>query len=139
MPLTTEWDNEEKTIMRVTYQRGWTWDDLEGNLPKEKEFLDSVQHRVDVIADFRGTDLPHGAMMRLPKIADSPPYTHPNSGAVIMVGSPTFMDQVVTVYRKLYGPVAIKLEMVHTLEEARERIAQKRREREASTPPDSKD
>lgn len=125
--LTTEWDNDEKTIMRVTYHAGWSWDDLEANLPVEAQMLDSVDHRVDVIADFRGTQLPPGAISRLPKIAQSPPYTHPNSGAMVMVGSPAFMKEVVAVYKRVYGQAA-KLTMVHDLDEARVIIVQKREE-----------
>jgi hypothetical protein len=125
--LTTEWDNDEKTIMRVTYHAGWSWDDLEANLIIEAQMLDSVDHKVDVIADFRGTQLPPGAISRLPKIAQSPPYTHPNSGAMVMVGSPAFMKEVVGVYKRVYGQAA-KLTMVHDLDEARAIIVQKREE-----------
>ena len=128
MHLITEWDNESHTILRVTYQPGWTWDDLEANLPIEKEFLDSVNHRVDVIADFRGTRLPPGAISRLRKIAASPPYVHPNSGLVIIVGSPIFMKEVVDVYRKVFGPQGQKLHMVADLEAARALIAELRQE-----------
>lgn len=123
--LTTEWDDEAHTIMRVTYHPGWTWDDLEANLPTEKAMLDSVEHRVDVIADFRGTLLPPGAISRLPKIAQSPPYTHRNSGSVIMVGSPAFMQEVVDIYKSIYGS-AQRLQMVGNLEEARTEIARRR-------------
>jgi hypothetical protein len=125
--LTTEWDNDDKTIMRVTYHAGWSWDDLEANLIIEAQMLDSVDHKVDVIADFRGTQLPPGAISRLPKIAQSPPYTHPNSGAMVMVGSPAFMKEVVGVYKRVYGQAA-KLTMVHDLDEARVIILQKREE-----------
>ena len=123
--IITEWDDDGKTIMHVTYQPGWTWDDMEGNLPVEENMLDSVDHRVDVLADFRGTQLPTGAISRLPKIAQSPPYTHPNSGAMVMVGSPAFMKEVVGVYKRVYGQAA-KLTMVHDLDEARALIVQKR-------------
>jgi len=131
--LITEWDDEAHTIMRVTYRPGWTWDDLEGNLSIEEEMLDSVDHRVDVIADFRGTRLPPGAISRLPKIAQSPPYTHRNSGSVVMVGSPAFMEEVVGLYKRLYGQAA-RLTMVKDLDEARALIANLRREREAAPP-----
>jgi hypothetical protein len=127
--ITTVWDEEAHTTMLVTYHPGWTWDDLEGNLVIEEEMLNSVDHKVDVIADFRGTQLPPGAISRLPKIAQSPPYTHPNSGAMVMVGSPAFMKEVVGVYKRVYGQAA-KLTMVHDLDEARRLIAQKRQERE---------
>lgn len=126
MGLNTEWDDQEKTILRVTYPRGWDWDDMEANLPIEQQHLDSVNHRVDVIADFRGTNLPPGAIIRLPKIANSPPYKHPNSGIVVMVGSPFFMNEVVGVYRKLYGSSAVKLHMVSDLEKARALIVEYR-------------
>ena len=125
--IITEWDNDDKTVMHVTYQSGWTWDDMEGNLPLEEDMLNSVDHKVDVIADFRGTQLPTGAISRLPKIAQSPPYTHPNSGAMVMVGSPAFMKEVVGVYKRVYGQAA-KLTMVHDLDEARALIAKKREE-----------
>ncbi len=126
MPLITEWDNDQKTILRVTYQPGWTWDEMEDNLPLEREFLDGVDHPVDVIADFRGTSLPPGAIARLPKIASSPPYTHPNSGIVIMVGSPAFMEEVVGIYRRVFGQAGAKLTMVHDLDEARAKINEMR-------------
>ncbi len=131
--ITTEWDNAKKTIMRVTYHPGWTWDDLKANLPLEEQMLDSVEHPVDVIADFRGTQLPPGAFTQLPVIAKSPPYVHPNSGNVVMVGSPDFMAEVVDVYKRVYGQAA-KLVMVHTLEEARE-LLQEKRQQSSSQPP----
>jgi hypothetical protein len=134
--LTTEWDDEAHTIMRVTYHPGWTWDDLEANLSTEEQFLDSIDHRVDVIADFRGTVLPPGALRRLPKIAQSPPYVHPNSGSVVMVGSPDFMDELVRLYKRLYGQAA-RLTMVGTLEEARALIVQKRGDAPKPAPPDA--
>lgn len=117
--ISTVWDNDEHTILRVTDHKGWTWDDLEANLPIEQQMLDSVDHRVDVIADFRGTRLPPGAITRLPVIAQSPPYTHENSGRVVMVGSPSFMKEVVDVYKHVYGQAA-KLTMLETVEAARE-------------------
>jgi hypothetical protein len=126
--MTTEWDDEEHTILRVTYLPGWTWDDLENNLSVEQHMLDSVDHRVDVITDLRNTQLPPGAISRLPKIAQSPPYTHPNSGGVVMVGSPSFMKEVVALYKRLYGQ-ASRLTMVSNLPEARALIAEIRRAR----------
>jgi len=133
--ITTEWDNDEKTTMRVTYQLGWTWKDLQDNLPIEKEFLDSVNHRVDVIADFRGTRLPPGAITQLPKIANSPPYIHPNSGLMVMVGSPNFMEEVVNIYRRVYGQKTVKLHMVSDLEAARAMITE---DRAKTAPPPEK-
>lgn len=136
MPLITEWDNDQKTIMRVTYQPGWTWNEMEANLSIEKGYLDSVDHPVDVIADFRGTTLPPGAIARLPKIASSPPYTHRNSGIVIMVGSPAFMEEVVSIYRRVFGQAGAKLTMVHDLDEARAKITEMRHTmRESSEAP----
>jgi hypothetical protein len=123
MYLTTEWDNPEQTILRVTYHPGWGWVDMEKNAAVERGFLDSVNHKVDMIADFRGTVLPPGAIIRLPQIAASPAYIHVNSGLMIMVGSPVFMDEVVSIYRKVYGKRVDKLHMVPTLEQARQRIA----------------
>ncbi len=123
--LITTWDNDEHTIMLVTYQPGWTWDDLEANMMVEEAMLSSVEHKVDVIADFRDTQLPPGAIGRLPKIAQSPPYTHPNSGFMVMVGSPAFMEEVVGVYKRVYGQAA-KLTMVQDLDEARALIRQRR-------------
>jgi hypothetical protein len=126
MIIDTEWDNDQKTVMRVTYHTDWTWDDLVHNLPTEKAFLDSVNHRVDVIADFRNTELPPGAVSHLPRIANSPPYTHANAGMVVMVGSPFFMEEVVDIYRKVYGQAAQKLHLVASVEAARVLLAQPR-------------
>lgn len=131
--LITEWDNAEHTIMRVTYKPGWTWNDMEQNVDVEQSFLDSVNHRVDVIADFRDTQLPPGAISYLPKIAQSPPYSHQNSGFVVMVGSPGFMREVVGIYKRVYGQAA-RLAMVHDLDEARTLIAAKGAEAEAEKP-----
>lgn len=116
--ITTEWDNDARTIMRVTYHEGWDWDDMRANLAIEAQMLDAVDHRVDAIADFRGTTLPPSAITHLPMIAQSPPYTHKNSGSVVMVGSPGFMAEVVNVYKHVYGQAA-RLTMVETVEEAR--------------------
>lgn len=132
--LITEWDDESHSVMRVTYQSGWTWDDMEANLSTEAQMLDSVDHRVDVIADFRGTDLPFGAFSRLPKIAQSPPYTHRNSGMMVMVASPGFIQEVVAIYKRLYGH-ADKLIVVHDLDAARKLIADHRRAAQSNPAP----
>lgn len=123
--IRTEWDDDDHTIMRVTYQPGWTWDDMEDNFQIEAEYLDSVTHKVAVIADFRGTRLPPGAVSRLPIIAQSPPYTHPNAGAMVMVSSQDFMNEVVKIYKRVYGQAA-KLVVAEDLPTARALIAARR-------------
>ena len=53
MKLQVEWDNAEKTIIRITYTEKWTWSDFYAANTEAVAMMKTVQHTVHFLADFR--------------------------------------------------------------------------------------
>jgi hypothetical protein len=52
MKIQIVWDDAARTILRHTYQPGWTLDDYHHLVDVNHEMLMSVDHCVDIISDF---------------------------------------------------------------------------------------
>ena len=126
MPVTVEWDNEDKTIIRVTMGE-YTWDDIESSSRQEQEMLDGINHKVDFIVDITSTKIPKDVLANFQKFAAAPPYTHTNAGLVVIVGANRFHATITEIFGKVHKPLADKLAMASTVEEAYEIITQYRR------------
>lgn len=54
MPITVQWDNPEKTIIRVTFDGRWTHREFTTAVQQRRQLMESVTHHVDVIVDMSG-------------------------------------------------------------------------------------
>jgi hypothetical protein len=83
MTVTLDWDNAEKTILRLTLADGWEWEDLHVVLPVGFSLMQSVDHTVHILVDHTRTNhLAHGALSRAIDLMDKLP---PNLGYVVVV------------------------------------------------------
>jgi hypothetical protein len=124
MGIEIRWDNDEKTIIRETYNGRWTWDDfylrITGEVPP---MMKSVNHRVDVIADFRPSGpLPVGpAITNARNVIRSMPE---NWGCLVIVTDNRFIRVMVDTFRKLFSTgMGAKTFTAATPEEAYQVIA----------------
>jgi hypothetical protein len=119
MKIEPIWDNEQKTIIRHVFQRGWGWTDFHQALEQASTMMSTVDHRVDVILDFREASIiPSGAITQVKKAYSNP--KHPNVGTTVVIGANNFMQALVQVGTKL-SPGTLQnwdVKFANTLEEA---------------------
>ncbi len=100
MKIQPTWDNPEKTILRHVFERGWGWTDFHQALEQASVMMDEVDHRVDIVFDFRDASLiPSGAITQVKKAYSNP--KHKNAGTTVVIGASSFMQALVSVGTKL--------------------------------------
>lgn len=124
MGIKVLWDNPEHTIVRYEFGPKWTWRDLNDASDAGTAWLDSVDHRVDFIADLSQTDhLPGDFMSHAGRIAGG---SHPRRGIVVVVAASPFLRGLSNTLGRLYRKATRDLRFADTLDEAREIIASER-------------
>lgn len=123
MRVTVSWANEEQSIIRYDFVRGWEWRDIHNALDEAHKMVDTVDHRVDVLMDFSSASLlPSGALTQLNMAYRNP--KHENIGVTYLIAKSSFVSSIVTMAQKLWGRNnEWDLEFVATEEEALEKIA----------------
>ena len=119
MPVTIEWDNPEKTIVRMEMIGNWTWDEARAGADKGYVMLDSVDYEVGTIIDFsQGTSLPPSALANARSMIQR---RHPRTGLTVFVGANAVFLSLWSVFSKVYSLFARKQNSVFagTVEEAR--------------------
>jgi hypothetical protein len=58
MHIHVDWANNACNIVHLTFERGWTWDDLKQAIQKVDTLIESVEHTVHLIIDIRNGGIP---------------------------------------------------------------------------------
>lgn len=92
MGITFDWDNTDQTVMRYTVSGQWNWNDFHKHLRRSLLWLDTVDHTVEAIIDFRGTTrFPAGAFGHLRSLGKA---IHVNaSPRVVLIGVESALKQ----------------------------------------------
>ena len=120
MPVAMDWNNPERTVIRVVFDGEWETDDLYRMINKGVSMIDSVDHKVDSIFDFtRSTSSPTSALATLGRME----ATHSEKeGLVIIVKASSYIKALVNIARKLAPKTFAQLYFVDTLNEAYDHI-----------------
>jgi hypothetical protein len=125
MNIAVIWDNDEKTIIRYIYEKNWTWADVNTALKDASALLDTVDHKVDIIMDFRQSTMmiPMGALSHAKRALSNP--RHDNIHLTVLVGD-AFVLKMADVSLKLSQKLAgnWELKFASTLDEAYAYLAQ---------------
>ena len=133
MGVEVVWENEEKTVLRFIYLKGWTWDDVYTGGKQAREMMDSVSHPVVSIIDYQaGGILPSGVPVHfrnMQKILDA----KNNSGInVVLAGSTAkaFANSFIKLFRQTFPDAKqnAKWFVVDNLDEARKLAIEKANE-----------
>jgi len=120
MPVTVNWDNEEKTIIRYDIIEPWTWDEMWVALEKDDELIDSIDHIVhllfngEAIKVFPGNPIGHLRMFAS--------KTRQPLGLIVIVGPNVWIHTIVSLFSKLLPRRAKGMEGIlsaRTVEEGR--------------------
>lgn len=59
MNIQVQWANDAHTIVHLTFEHGWTWDDLKAAIQQADALIDSVKHTVHLMIDIRNGGIPN--------------------------------------------------------------------------------
>ena len=125
MKFQVEWDNPEKTIIRVTYPEKWTWNDFFESMVEETALMRTVQHTVHLLVDLRQSkSIPVGGALTHSRNAlnDLPD----NWGILAVVSTNVLIQRLATVFRTAFtNRIGAKTFVVASMDEAYRLIAQK--------------
>ncbi len=121
MGVSTQWDNEEKTVIRYVYEGRWTWDEYYPAHQEAREMTKSVEHIVHVIVDVRNsTLLPKGALTHSRSALDNKPA---NEGITVIVGANFFIQVMANAARRIDPEPCKRYRFGSTIEEAHALLA----------------
>lgn len=117
MSITVTWDNEDKTILRLTVEDRWTWDEYFASAQQARNEISAVDHPVDIIGDMlRSGPVPLGMPIRRFRYAlDMMPA---NFRKAAIVGGSPFTRSLIIAFMQIYKKANEKMVLVHTIDEA---------------------
>ena len=127
MLINVAWDNEEKTVLRYRFEKGWKWNDLENALKTSEQMITSVEHEVAVIMDFQDASLlPQNALSQIFRAYQRP--NPPNLGDNIILTQTSLLKMMMETGRRVLGKSQApwRLHFVQSEEEAYEIIRKER-------------
>lgn len=102
MPITVDWDNQEKNTICYTYVGRWTWDEYYVVLEHSRGLWKSVNQVVDVIVDLSASaGFPSGNLLEHLRKTYAY-YDDPKAGNTAVVGTNDFFRMAVELFNKIY-------------------------------------
>lgn len=121
MPILVQWDNPEKSIVRLEFERGWDWDVLKQAIQQADDLITSVSHTVHLIIDIsKAGGLPRDFMTAAGDLFEQG-EARANEGEKIVVGAGMLIRAAYAGFQAVYGyRLATRpFQFVGNLEEAR--------------------
>lgn len=120
MTIDISWDNDEKTIIRFDYRKGWTWDDFSEAGKIVQKMRAEVKHPAHIIANFEnGAFPPLGALGKFRSAQENVP----TDAVVVVVGGGAFITALVSSFSRVYKALSKNLLVANSLDDARAKIA----------------
>jgi hypothetical protein len=130
MPITVQWDSDEKSVVRYTFESKWTWDEYHAAIAQAFDMVKDLPYVVNMILDFsQSTVLPSNALSHFSSSMKTPPREF---DVAVVISKSGFIETLVAVFRRLSSKTGEKLVVRKSLEEARAYLAT--RERRLLTP-----
>jgi len=104
MAINTRWDDSEKTRVLMEFETTWTWEQLYEELEKMDNFLAGVEHRVDIIIDLEGSEIPKDYLKIAQLLLTNPEMgMRPNEGNRVVVGASKWMRTAYNTVQKTFS------------------------------------
>lgn len=116
MPVTIAWDNDEHSVIRVTFEKRWEVGDLLRTIEEGARMIDSVNHKVDSIFDFTLSSItPPKLLSSLERME----ATHnENERLMIMVNASAYIKSLTKIAKLLAPKTFAHVHFADTLESA---------------------
>jgi alanine-alpha-ketoisovalerate/valine-pyruvate aminotransferase len=128
MAIHLTWDNDEQTVLRCSFDREWTWDEMDATLREVQRITDSADHEIPAIIDLsNGVSIP-GSIFSPNTINQAKKMlkmgeTEGRRAPVIVVGASSLIRTVYNTVRGLDAEGLSNVSFANTLEEARATLA----------------
>lgn len=130
MPITVQWDSEEKSVVHYAFEGKWTWDEYHAAIAQAFEMVKDLPYVVNMILDFTQSSVfPSNALSHFSSSMKTPPREF---DVAVVISKSGFVETLVAVFRRLSSKMGEKLVVRKTLDEARAFLAS--RERRMLTP-----
>lgn len=122
MSVNVGWDDPEQTILRYTYEAGWTWEEYATAVATATQLVATASGEIDVIGDFsNSTLLPERALSNFRKSLATSPDTVPFKMVVLIVKN-EFISRMLDTFSRMYPSARNKIRSAPSLEDARRLI-----------------
>lgn len=116
MPVSMDWDNQDRTVIKVSFDGIWDVSDIQRMITKGVSMLETVDHKVDSIFDFtNSTFSPKNLLSTLDRMENT--YS-PNERLVILVNANVYIKSIAKVARLLAPKTFANLNFVNSLDAA---------------------
>ena len=116
VPVSMDWDNPERTVIRVTFDGQWDTDDLYRMINKGNSMIESVNHIVDSIFDFtHSSSSPTSALSTLGRMESS---HSEKERLIIIVKASSYIKTLCNIARKLAPKTFANILFVDSINEA---------------------
>ena len=116
MTITVEWGKGSTPVVVWTFLEGWQWEDLFEAQMQSNPMIGTVDHPVDIIADFSASPrLPQQAFSNYKEAFDRRPA---NRGRIIFVGQINYLKAMASTFQRIYRTEDPRFEFAASLEQA---------------------
>jgi len=130
MSVQVSWDDDTKRIMGYMLDNNWTWDEFFAAKKQANAMMDTVPHKLGVIVDATHSAIFPSDM--LTNARNALRTKHPNVVIVVIVANKPFLNTMLTTL-KAVTLFASRLQLAHSLDEARALIQQRLREYDSAS------
>lgn len=103
MQINVAWDNNDHRIVRIVFQRGWTWQDLRQAIHQADDLITSENHTVHLVIDIHDAGgIPGDFISRAGELF-AQGNARSNEGQKIVVGAGTLIRLAYKGVLKVYG------------------------------------
>ena len=104
MAIHTKWDDSNQTRILMEFETTWSLDDLYQALETTDSFLAGVSHRVDLIIDLEGAEIPKDYLNIAKLLLTNPDMQmRPNEGNRVVVGASKWMKTAYNTLQKTFS------------------------------------
>jgi hypothetical protein len=116
MSITSEWYNEDKTILIIKYDGDWTLEEYYKNYEVANTMLYSVDHGVVSIADFSTSGPLPSKFLSVGKHSER--SRAENNLQIVIFGLNRYMEVIAGMFQRIFPRIAGNMKIVSSLEEA---------------------
>jgi hypothetical protein len=103
MQINVAWDNNDHRIVRIVFQRGWTWQDLRQAVQQADELIRSEPHTVHLVIDIHDAGGIPGDFIARASELFAQGHARSNEGQKIVIGAGTLMRMAYKGFLAVYG------------------------------------
>jgi hypothetical protein len=103
MPIQVQWEDPAHTLVRLQFERGWTWNDLYAAVDQADRLITSVPHTVHLLIDIRKAGGIPGDFISRAGDLFAQGSARANEGRKVVIGAGPLIRAAYGTFLKVYG------------------------------------